>query len=77
MDDCAALGLPAPALQKPLSLCNRAATQSGNLFLLGADKPFRHPRDQPCSSASPASFGKDEPLFAMLHTHPGAASPWG
>ena len=75
MDDCAALGLPAPHC-KNLFLCNRAATQF-YLFLLGADKPFVTREISHALGVSRLSFGKDEPLFAMLHTHPGAVSPMG
>ena len=64
-----------PRTVKPL-FCNRAATQF-YLFLLGADKPFVTREISHALGVSRLSFGKDEPLFAMLHTHPGAVSPMG
>ena len=57
MDDCAALGLPAPHC-KNLFLCNRAATQF-YLFLLGADKPFVTREISHALGVSRLSFGKD------------------
>ena len=77
MEDCAAVGKALEGtICKNLFLCNRAATQF-YLFLLGADKPFVTREISHALGVSRLSFGKDEPLFAMLHTHPGAVSPMG
>ena len=75
MADCEALGLPA-AHCKNLFLCNRAGTQY-YLLLIRADKPFVTREVSHALGVSRLSFGKDEALFAMLHTHAGSVSPMG
>lgn len=75
MDDCAALGLPAPHC-KNLFLCNRAGTQY-HLLLIRADKPFVTREVSKTLGVSRLSFGKDDALDLMLHTHPGCVSPMG
>lgn len=75
MDDCAALGLPAPHC-KNLFLCNRAGTQY-YLLLICADKPFVTREVSKTLGVSRLSFGKDDALDRMLHTHPGCVSPMG
>lgn len=75
MADCAALGLPAPHC-KNLFLCNRAGTQY-YLLLIRADKPFVTREVSKTLGISRLSFGKDDALDRLLHTHPGCVSPMG
>lgn len=75
MEDCAALGLPAPHC-KNLFLCNRAGTQY-YLLLICADKPFVTREVSKTLGVSRLSFGKDDALDRLLHTHPGCVSPMG
>ena len=75
MDDCAALNLPAPHC-KNLFLCNRAGTQY-YLLLICADKPFVTREVSKTLGVSRLSFGKDDALDRILHTHPGCVSPMG
>lgn len=75
MEDCAALGLPAPHC-KNLLLCNRAGTQY-TLLLLPADKPFQTKVASKAMGCSRLSFAGEEALWRLMRVRPGAVSPMG
>ena len=61
---------------KNLFLCNRQETEY-YLLLLGANKKFRTAEVSKQLGKTRFSFGKEEPLFQLLHCKPGAISPLG
>ena len=75
MDDCAALGLPAPHC-KNLFLCNRQQT-AFYLYVTLPDKPFRTADTSKLLHSSRLSFAPSECLPTMLGLESGSLSPLG
>jgi len=75
MEDCENLHLPGSHC-KNLFLCNRQETVF-YLLLIECHKPFVTKEVSKSLGVSRLSFGKDDKLFEMLHTYPGAVSPMG
>ena len=75
MDDCAALGLPAPHC-KNLFLCNRQKTQF-YLLMMDGQKPFRTKELSHQLGVSRLSFADPSFMEEFLHISPGAVSVMG